>query len=130
VAGEGETGAGGGAAGDLYLRVRLQPHPVFERRGRDLYTKTVVPLTVAVLGGEVNVPALGGRSLRLKIPPTTQNGQVFRLRGQGMARSSKTDDKSDLYVTVSAQLPRTLSTEQRALFEQLSKLEGQAPSAA
>jgi curved DNA-binding protein len=130
VAGEGETGAGGGTAGDLYLRVRLRPHPLFERKGRDLYTKLAVPLTVAVLGGEVTVPALGGRSLRLKVPPTTQNGQVFRLRGQGLTLAGKAGARSDLYVTVSAQLPRSLSAEQRTLFEQLAKLEGQAPSAA
>ena len=60
VGGEGEPGAGGAAAGDLYLRVRLEPHPQFERKGRDLYTRIAVPLTTAVLGGEVNVPALGG----------------------------------------------------------------------
>ena len=69
VAGEGEAGAGGGAAGDLYLRIQLAPHGTFERKGRDLYTRVPVPLTVAVLGGEVDVPALGGRTLRLKVPP-------------------------------------------------------------
>lgn len=130
VAGEGEIGAGGAAAGDLYLRVRLRPHPQFERKGRDLYTRVAVPLTVAVLGGEINVPALGGRSLRLKVPPTTQNGQVFRLRGQGMTLSGKSGERSDLYATVEVQLPHTLTPEQRTHFEALAKLEGKVPSSA
>jgi len=121
VPGEGERGTGGAPAGDLYLRARLAPHPRFERRGRDLYTKVPVPLTVAVLGGEVEVPALNGRTLRLKIPPTTQNGQVFRLRGQGMTLPGKAGERSDLYATVDVQLPRHLNAEQRAKFEELAR---------
>jgi len=74
ISGEGEQGAGGGQSGDLYLRVRLAPHPRFERKGRDLYTHVAVPLTTAVLGGEVEVPTLSAKTLRLKIPPNTQNG--------------------------------------------------------
>src|SRR5437870_1754303 len=77
VAGEGEHGSGGAQAGDLYLRIRIAPHPRFERNGKDLYTHVSVPLTTAVLGGEVEVKTLSDKSLRLKIPPTTQNGQVF-----------------------------------------------------
>jgi len=121
VPGEGERGTGGAPSGDLYLRVRLAPHPQFERRGRDLYTKVPVPLTVAVLGGEVQVTALHGRTLRLKIPPTTQNGQVFRLRGQGMTLPGKSGERSDLYATVDVQLPRHLNAEQRAKFEELAR---------
>ena len=121
VAGEGEHGAGGAPAGDLYLRVRLAPHAQFERRGRDLHTRVPVPLTVAVLGGEVEVTTLNGRTLRLKIPPTTQNGQVFRLRGQGLTLPGRTGERSDLYATVDVQLPRHLTAEQRAKFEELAK---------
>src|SRR5437870_10874528 len=72
VAGEGEHGTSGLQSGDLYLRIRLAPHPRFERKGRDLYTRVSIPLTTAVLGGEAEVTTLGGKSLRLKIPPTTQ----------------------------------------------------------
>ena len=123
VAGEGERGTGGGKAGDLYLRLRLAPHPQFERKGRDLYTHVSIGLTTAVLGGEVEVKTLGGKSLRLKIPPTTQNGQVFRLKGHGMPVTGKPDEHGDLYATVDVQLPRDLSPEQRAHFEALQKLE-------
>src|SRR5439155_1041066 len=76
VSGEGEEGSGGAQSGDLYLRIRLAPHPRFERKGRDLHARVPIPLTTAVLGGETEVQTLGGKSLRLKIPPTTQNGQV------------------------------------------------------
>ena len=122
VAGEGEGGSGGAKSGDLYLRIRLAPHGRFERKGRDLYTKVVVPLTTAVLGGEAEVPTLTGKSLRLKIPPTTQNAQIFRLKGHGMPAVGKPDETGDLYATVEVELPRTLTPEQRAHFEALQKL--------
>src|SRR5919108_660352 len=77
VAGEGEHGSGGATSGDLFLRVRLAPHPVFERKGRDLYVKVPVPITTAVLGGEAEVPTLAGKTVRLRIPSLTQNGQMF-----------------------------------------------------
>ncbi len=123
VAGEGERGTGGGKAGDLYLRLRIAAHPQFERKGRDLYTRVSIGLTTAVLGGEVEVKTLGGKSLRLKIPPTTQNGQVFRLKGHGMPVTGKPEEHGDLYATVDVQLPRDLSPEQRAHFEALQKLD-------
>src|SRR5262249_10477879 len=123
VAGEGEQGAGGAQAGDLYLRIRVAPHPQFERKGKDLYTQVRIPLTVAVLGGEVEVRTIGGKSLRLKIPPTTQNGQVFRLKGHGMPTIGKPDDRGDLYATVNVELPTHLTSEQREHFEALQRLE-------
>jgi DnaJ-class molecular chaperone len=78
----------------------------------------------------VNVPALGGRTLRLKVPPTTQNGQVFRLRGQGMSLNNKPGERSDLYATVDVELPRQLTPEERTHFEELAKLERKKNSAA
>src|SRR5437867_1800700 len=123
VAGEGEHGTGGAQSGDLYLRIRLAPHSQFERKGRDLYTRVPIPLTTAVLGGEAEVRTLGGSALRLKIPPTTQNGQLFRLKGHGMPSTGKSPEHGDLYATVEVQLPRTLTPEQKKLFEELQKLE-------
>jgi DnaJ-class molecular chaperone len=117
VASEGEHGVGGAQSGDLYLRVRLAAHPRFERRGKDLYTPVAVPLTTAVLGGEAEVTTLGGKPLRLKIPPTTQNGQVFRLKGQGMPGVGKTPEPGDLYATVDVQMPKELTPEQREHFD-------------
>jgi curved DNA-binding protein len=123
VSGEGETGIGGAPSGDLFLRIRLAPHPDFERKGKDLYVRVPLPLTTAVLGGEADVKTLGGKSLRLKIPPTTQNQQVFRLKGHGMPAVGKGDDHGDLYATVDVQLPKHLTADQRKHFEELAKLE-------
>jgi curved DNA-binding protein len=123
IAGEGEPGTGGAPNGDLYLRIRLTPHPTFERKGQDLYVRVPVPLTTAVLGGEANVHTLGGKSLRLKIPPTTQHGQMFRLKGHGMPIPGKPGEFGDLYATADVQLPRQLTPEQRTHFEALQKLE-------
>ena len=126
VSGEGERGTGGAKSGDLYLRVKLPPHPVFERKGRDLYVKVPVPVTTAVLGGEAQVPTLTGKPARLKIPPLTQNGQVFRLKGYGMPAVNKPDDKGDLYARVEVQLPTQLSATEREHWEALAKLQGDA----
>ena len=122
IAGEGEMGAGGAASGDLYLRIRLAPHARFERKGKDLYTTVHIPLTTAVLGGEAEVLTLAGKTLRLKVPGTTQNGQTFRLKGHGMPSTSK-PEPGDLYARVDVQLPKTLTPAQRTHFEALAELD-------
>jgi curved DNA-binding protein len=124
VSGEGEQGVGGAESGHLYLRVRLMPHPVFELKGRDLYVKAPVPVTTAVLGGEAEVQTLSGKPARLRIPPLTQNGQVFRLKGYGMPAVGKPDEKGGLYARIEIQLPTEISTEEREHYEALRKLSG------
>ena len=104
--------------------MRLTPHPLFERKGRDLYVKTPVPLTTAVLGGEADVPTLAGKPARLRIPPLTQNGQLFRLKGYGMPAVGNSKEKGDLYASVDVQLPTRLSDSEREHFEALKKLGG------
>ena len=126
VTGEGEQGAGGGKSGDLYLRIRQIPHPVFERNGHDLNVKVQVPVTTAVVGGEAEVPTITGKPARLRIPATTQNGQVFRLRGYGMPAVGKPENKGDLYARIEVQLPTQLSEEERTHYEALAKLNGAA----
>jgi DnaJ-class molecular chaperone len=125
AAAEGEPGSNGGASGDLYLRVRLKPHPVFERKGDDLYVKVALPVTTAVLGGEAQVPTITG-SVRLKVPETTQPGQIFRLKGHGMPLVGKGESKGDLYATIDVQLPRSLTKDQRQAWEQVKKSEGRS----
>jgi curved DNA-binding protein len=122
AAGEGESGVNGGPSGDLYLRVRVRPHDMFERKGDDLHSRVAVPVTTVVLGGEAQVPTISG-AVRLKIPENTQNGQVFRLKGHGMPAVGKPDDRGDLYATVDVQLPRSLTPEQREHYEALRKME-------
>ena len=124
VAGEGETGVGGAPAGDLYLRVQLLPHGQFQRTGQDLHVKLPVPVTTAVLGGQITVTTLAGRVLRLRIPEGTQPGQVFRLRGHGMPVAGRPGEHGDLFATVEVVLPKTLTADQRRHYEALAKLEG------
>jgi molecular chaperone DnaJ len=122
AAGEGEAGTGGAASGDLFLRVQIKPHPVFERKGDDLYVKVPVPAPTAVLGGEAQVPTITG-TVRLKVPETTQTGQTFRLKGHGMPVVGKPDVKVDLYATADIQLPRSLTADSRRLWEQIRQIE-------
>lgn len=120
IAGEGRPGINGGLRGDLYLLVSVDPDPRFERRGDDLYVDVPVKLTDAVLGGETEVPTPGPR-LALRVPAGTQNGQVFRLAGQGMPKLNSTG-RGDLYAKILVTLPNRLTDRQRALFEELRGL--------
>jgi DnaJ-class molecular chaperone len=121
VPGEGETGSGGAPAGDLFLRVRLTPHPTFERKGQDLYVTVPVPVTTAVLGGQVEVPTLNGSTARLRVPKLTQNGQVFRLKGYGMPAVGS-GEPGHLYAKVDAQLPTTLTPQAEEHYAALARL--------
>lgn len=103
---------------DLYVNVEVAPHSVFERRGDDLAAQVAVPLTDAVLGGEVEAPTVKGGKVALAIPAETQNGRTFRLKGQGMPRRGGRG-YGDLLATVKVALPIGLSAEERALFERL-----------
>jgi molecular chaperone DnaJ len=118
IAGKGQPSAGG--SGDLYLKITVRPHPTLERRGADLHASVPVPLAVAVLGGEVQVPTPKGK-LALKIPAETQNGKVFRLAGQGMPHLGKST-RGDLLAKVNVVLPTKLSEKEKELFKQLSEI--------
>lgn len=122
VQGEGEPGRGGGTTGDLFLRVRLLPHRVFQRRGADLHATLLLPITTAVLGGEVSVPTIAGRLVTLRIPPLTQSGRTFRLRGYGMPTPGKPDVKGDAYEKVEIRVPTELSNAERTHYEALAGL--------
>ena len=120
IAGKGGPGYNGGTNGDLYLVISVKPHPRFKRQGDDLYVEVEVPLTVAALGGEIEVPILKGK-LALKIPPETQNGRTFRLSGQGMPHLGNSA-YGDLLVRINLVLPTNLSDKEKELFRQLSRL--------
>ena len=121
ISGKGQPGYGGGTAGDLFLNITVSPHPLFERQGDDLTTILPVPLTVAVLGGEAQVPTPKGTRLALKIPPETQNGKVFRLAGQGMPHLGKAT-RGDLMARVNVILPTNLTEKEKELFRQLGQM--------
>lgn len=121
LAGQGNPGQAGGPAGDLYLVVSIRPDSRFERDGDDLRTKVTVPLAVALLGGTARMPTLDGRSLELKIPVGTQDGRVFRLRGQGIPRLGDRNRRGDLYAEVHVRLPERLTDRQRELIEEFAR---------
>ena len=121
VAGEGGPGAGSGPKGDLYLVVNVRPHPRFKRDGDDLSLETPIDLYTAVLGGEVSVQTFDG-ALSLKIPPETQDGRTFKLRGQGMPHLREPGDRGDLLVKVHVRIPQNLSSEEKRLFSELARL--------
>lgn len=120
AAGEG-AGRPGGPRGDLFLRVRLLPHPHFERKGDDLHTTVTVPFTTAVLGGEAQVPTLEG-PVGIKVPPGSRVGRTFRLRGKGLPRLESPGERGDLMATLAVDLPAQLTPRARELFEELHRL--------
>jgi molecular chaperone DnaJ len=125
AAGEGGAGAGGGTRGDLYLRVRVAPHPLFERREDDVHVELPITVWEAALGTEVEVPTLRGK-VSMKIPPETSSGRTFRLPGYGLPHV-KGGGRGDQYVRVRLVLPRNLTAEERTLFEQLRGLRRESP---
>jgi molecular chaperone DnaJ len=118
---EGESGAYGGPAGDLYVVIHVAEHEHFERQGNNLYASVPVTFAQAALGAEISVNTLNGEQ-PLKVPAGTQTGTVFRVRGQGMPVLGGRG-RGDLFVSVSVVTPRTLTREQRKLLEQLAKIE-------
>jgi curved DNA-binding protein len=117
LAGEGGRGAGNGPAGDLFLRVRIKPHPRFRVEGSDLYTDLPVAPWEAALGATVEIRTLEGTA-RLKVPPGSSSGRRLRLRGEGMPGPG--NQKGDLYATVKIVVPKKLTKRERELFEQLA----------
>lgn len=117
----GQGGATDGRAGDLYLKVEVLPHAVYERDGDDLRMTLPIDLFTALLGGKVSVPAFD-RSVNLTIPEGTRNGKVFRLTKLGMPKLRKPDERGDLYVSVNVDLPQKLSDEEKDFVRQWQAL--------
>jgi molecular chaperone DnaJ len=115
LSGEGEAGQNGGPPGDLYVELRVRPHPIFERHGADLSCVVPVPFATAALGGTIEVPTLDGE-VTLKIPPETQPGKVLRLRGKGV-RPVRSSSVGDLYCRIDVEVPVNLTSEQKKLLK-------------
>ena len=116
LAGEGEAGPPGTPPGDLYVEVRVRPHPIFERDGDDLHCEVPIRITQAALGDVVQVPTLDGEA-EIRIPAETQGGKVFRLRGKGV-KSVRSRAPGDLYCKVEVETPVNLTPRQRELLEE------------
>jgi molecular chaperone DnaJ len=119
--GEGEAGAQGTAAGDLYVDVNVRKHSIFEREGTHLICRVPVTYTQAALGAEIEIPLLAGRH-QLVVAPGTQPDEVIRLRGKGM-KNPQGGATGDLHVQIKVAVPKKLTTEEEALLRQLAELE-------
>ena len=119
VRGEGAPGERGGPSGDLYVEVQVREHPIFVRDGTNLYCEVPIGFSLAALGGEIQVPTLDGR-LNLKIPPETQTGRLFRLRGKGV-RSARGPGPGDLICKVTVETPVNLGKRQKELLRALDE---------
>ena len=128
LSGQGEAGPGGAAAGDLYVEVRVREHPIFQRDGDDLSCEVPIRFSQAALGADLKVPTLDGEAI-IKIPPETQTGRLFRLRGKGV-RGVRSGYKGDLHCRVVVETPVKLSKRQRELLEEFEVTFEDADSAA
>jgi molecular chaperone DnaJ len=118
-AGNGEPGHNGGPSGDLFIEIRLRKHDIFERDGDDLHCHVPVNMCTATLGGEIDVPTLGGKAT-IDIPEGTQHGKTFRLRGKGI-KGVRSSYPGDLYCHISVETPVKLTEHQRKLIKELDE---------
>jgi molecular chaperone DnaJ len=125
--GQGESGAFGGPAGDLYVFFHLKEHELFEREGLDLFTHLPLTFSQAALGDNIPVPTISGEKGSITVPEGTQPGRRFRLRGLGMPDVRDKSRRGDLHVVVTVQVPTKLSDKERELIRQLATLRGEKP---
>jgi molecular chaperone DnaJ len=123
VIGEGQPGSNGGPSGNFYLELEVQPHRYFRRKGNDLLLDLDINMAQAALGDEISIPTLEG-SEKLRIPPGTQPGKVFKLKEKGIPVINRQGSRGDQLVTVNVQIPTQLSAEQKKLLEGLGKTMG------
>jgi len=120
LSGEGEPGVNGGPPGDLYVQIHLKPHPVFQRDHDDLHCEMPISFTTAALGGEIEIPTLDGVA-KLKIPPETQTGKIFRLRGKGI-KGVRSHAPGDLLCHVIVETPVNLTERQKELLREFEAI--------
>ncbi|MEQ8508024.1 MAG: molecular chaperone DnaJ [Rhodospirillaceae bacterium] len=120
LAGEGEAGLNGAPAGDLYIFLGLKPHRLFQRDGANLYMRVPISMTIAALGGEVEVPTIEGSKVRVSIPQGCQNGHQFRLRGKGM-NVLRSTARGDMFLEAAVEVPVNLTKKQKELLREFEK---------
>jgi molecular chaperone DnaJ len=120
LAGEGEAGLRSGPPGDLYIFLALKPDPFFQRDGSDVFCRVPISMVKAALGGHIDVPTLEDTVTRVKIPPGTESGKQFRLKGKGMP-VLRTKMMGDMYIQVDVETPKNLTKRQRELLEEFEK---------
>ena len=126
LSGKGEAGLRGGQAGDLYIFISVDPHPILDRDGADIMTRIPVPMTTAALGGSIEVPTVEGRLARLTIEAGTQSGRRFRMRGKGMPVLRR-NTRGDQIVEVQIETPTNLTKKQKELLSQFADAGNTSP---
>lgn len=123
LAGEGEAGMRGGAAGDLYIFLSVKPHPLFRRDGPNMHCNVPIAMTTAAMGGSIEVPTIDGGRVKVTIPEGTQTGHQFRLRGKGMSvlRSAA---RGDMYIHAQVETPMQLNKRQKEILKEFDKVTG------
>ncbi len=119
--GKGEPGKNGGQPGDIYLKINVTEHSMYERKENDLYYDVLVDMYSCILGGDIKIPSLKGE-IKITLPKCTENGKVYRLRGLGMPVYQMPGEFGDLYAKVKVKLPDALSDEETELFLKLARL--------
>lgn len=120
VESRGDAGKKGGKAGDLYIRILIKKHPIFERKGDDLYTSVPISISQAVLGGEVEIPSLERTKIFLKIPAGSETGKILKISGKGITHFSN-QNRGDLYVRLIIRIPKKITKKQKELLEELQR---------
>lgn len=127
LSGEGEAGLRGGPPGDLYIFLSITPHSFFQRDGADIFCRVPISMTTAALGGQIEVPTVGGGKKRVKIPEGTESGKQFRLKGEGMP-VLRSKAMGDMYIQVDVETPKNLTRRQRELLEEFAAQSGDQTS--
>ncbi|MDR1099213.1 MAG: molecular chaperone DnaJ [Treponema sp.] len=122
---QGDASPGGGTSGDLYVFIRVKPHDHFERQDMDLYCAIPISVTQAVLGSEIFVTTLDNKTIKVKIPPGTENGKLLRIRDEGVPSGNR---RGNLYIKLMVRIPSKLSRRGKELMEELAKVEGEEAS--
>jgi molecular chaperone DnaJ len=118
IVGKGDAGRRGGKPGDLYVHIRVKKHPLFERKGDDLYVTAPISFSQAALGDEIEVPTLEGKTILLKVPEGSESGKILRISGKGIPHFSGSG-RGDLYVKLLVKTPRNLTKKQKELLQRL-----------
>lgn len=120
IKGEGEAGILGAPNGDLFIKIRVKPHPVFERKGDDLFTTITISFPEAALGTKKEIKTLEGKTIVIKIPPGTDSGEIFRVRNKGI-KHFNAPGAGDLYIKVKVKTPKSLSRKAKELLNELQQ---------
>jgi len=124
VSGQGDAGPNGGRAGDLYVFIHVKPHEFFERDGYDLYCAVPISVVKATLGGDITVPTIDGKKVKVAVPAGSQHGKMLRLREEGVPGANGSAKRGDMYIKLMVQVPLKLTKRGRELLEELQIAEG------